>query len=145
MTHIIMLASRQHKKTVEQFWKHLVMLRRQARGVAWVEPLYVEDLSEENAIVARIPEKYIVLACLGSDCLAGIMGDPAINEIVYNASLKVPIKFERCGWDQYPSPFATLQALPYGSNTQIVGANANNHLVDVVGAIRQVIAKLQVQ
>jgi hypothetical protein len=138
---VFILASRNERQYVEEFWMHLAMARRQMVGVSWIYPLYVEDILTESALVALLPSRYVVIACLSNALLSAILDAPALREMIDGAVGKFPFIISPCGWDEYPSPFAGLSPACDKAITEVVRKDAL--FMQAVQRVKQEIVRLQ--
>jgi hypothetical protein len=141
MLTVYILASRKESRSVEALWKHLTLLRRQARSVTWANPLYVEDLVTANALVPAIPEPYIVIGCLSSQFISELLDQPAIREMVAGALRSVPFLISACQWNQAPCPFAGKT--PAAPEILTETRQRDRVLVEAVGRIGVLLASIR--
>ncbi len=137
MLTVYILASRKEARFIEEFWKHLALLRRQVRSVIWATPLYVEDLVASNAVVPVMAEGYVVIGCLSNRFVSELLDQPALRELVEGARIMVPFIISSCQWNQSPCPFEGKMPLAREALTSTL--QHDRVFVEAVRRIREVL------
>ena len=129
------------KKYIEDYWKHLKLVRLTTQGVSWASPLYVENsTAETKAVVPATLGRYIVIGCMSSDFVVALFEEPALREMIDGAIRKIPFEIAPCTWDEAPCPFAKLAsmtspAITLAPNKDKVFKNAADRLKSVIKAV----------
>lgn len=96
---VVILASKNSRRNVTGFWKHLAILVAKKPNIEW-KIIYAE---EEKDLV--LDDTYIIVGCLTSTLLSEIITDQRLQSLVKNAKIIIPFVFSPCAWNQSPSPF----------------------------------------
>lgn len=129
--HILLLASQDSRKSVSQFWKHLVPTMSRKPEIVW-QIVYVEKKK-----ISAPDDEYIVIACLDRSLMVEIVSRPELQELVSSAKRAIPFIFSRCTWDYLSSPFqgkSTLvrEIVSESTNKDTVFFQASNNLLGVL-------------
>ncbi len=140
MLTVYILASRREERSIEEFWTHMALMRRQIRSVTWANPLYVEDMVASNAVVPAMSERYVVIGCLSNRFVSALLDQPALRELVEGAIRSVPFIISPCQWNHPPCPFAGKMAVAPEAVTST--SQHDRVFVEAARRIREVIASL---
>lgn len=140
MVGIMLLASREDERQVNEFWKHLAALRRQFADVTWAT-VYVEDIHEAYALVPSQAEPYWVVGCCSHTFVSTVLDEPAVREVIEGASRKIPFILSPCAWNEWPSPFANTMPFTNKALSEVGRRLQDNVLVDCVRQLRDIVMR----